>query len=928
MNDHVPADAANLGIYRYDVATAVGTQTASNGTKWIKLEGGGDCGERWLPITKDGRTLLHPVGQAEADAVRTLLPPPPAVQYWLDGGDASTADGGDPPEAALAANWLVETVAHAHLSPALIKPAGRALLAQSAFTCNLGAFNVYSTDGNHRFLGTVWKILMEQLDAKLTALGEAARAFNEHANVATELGSAAVAACSTRHPSYPPASRARQDEAMPAVAARFDFVNGWKDRPEQVYIHTLCLIGLALDPLFAAELDSITSDIGYPNRQPAVVQRQQSDDSVNEMTDPIPSTELHAALTKSYGRMAGKMVASEDHRYVKPKPRPAMNIDIVRRLAVAQDTAAARALIAGVSARFGGFSYLKCLTDLSATDLTAAATRYHMLPVMLTVEFAPVGWTVGKMFADVDVQAAWAARRTARPGSVSSEQWRRDHDAAVQVLLGVDPTTPLKQHCEVQLVLKALAEIRLAMHELYKLKRADSGALLHADVVKPEEEEEDEQDLVEAARMGRIVTVERLLAGVCGGGGDQDEGEEGEERRCIRRRYVNRRRAGANGATALYMAAEQGHLPVVLALLGADADPALANTTNVVTPLYIAAQSGHVDVLALLLEANADPSTATTDDGATPVFATASKGHAEVLALLLEANADPSSARTDDGATPVFVAAQKGHTDVLALLLKANADPSVARTDDGATPAYIAAQDGHEDVLALLLEANADPSAATTDDGATPVFIAAQDGHVGVLTLLLEANADPSAARTDAGQTPVFAAAQNGYTEVLALLLEANADPSAAMTTNGATPVWIAAQDGHLDVVNMLLEAGVPTSDVLIGGDFDGQSIISVAAECGQLDVVRAIVATGARPGTALTSNGATDLWLACYNGHTDVVRYLVSQDDVDINRARFDPAGENLTPDIPGPGTTPLQITELEGHTECATLMRASGAV
>jgi hypothetical protein len=263
-----------------------------------------------LLTPSDGSPLLQQVEQAEADAIRALMPPPHAVQYWLDGGSFYHPDRTTTRDdyAAAAVKWLVKAVAHAHLSPTLIKPAGRALLAQRSFTNNLGNFNAYSIDGNHTYLGAVWgHILMPKLDAKLTALGEEARTFNVHANVATELGSAAVAACSTRHLSYPPGSRARQDQAMPAVAAQFDFVGGWKDQPEQVYIHTLCLTALALDALFAAELGIITSD--------------------------IPGTELHAAQTKSYGRMAGKMVASDDHRYDQ-KPRPAMNIDIVRRLAV------------------------------------------------------------------------------------------------------------------------------------------------------------------------------------------------------------------------------------------------------------------------------------------------------------------------------------------------------------------------------------------------------------------------------------------------------------------------------------------------------------------------------------------------------------------------------------------------------------------
>jgi ankyrin repeat protein len=117
------------------------------------------------------------------------------------------------------------------------------------------------------------------------------------------------------------------------------------------------------------------------------------------------------------------------------------------------------------------------------------------------------------------------------------------------------------------------------------------------------------------------------------------------------------------------------------------------------------------------------------------------------------------------------------------------------------------------------------------------------------------------------------------------VLLEANADPSTAKTTTGTTPVIIAAQKGHLEILT-------------------------------------ALVAAGASTGTTFPANGATDLWAAAWKGQTEVVRYLVSTDGVEINRAR------GLTDDIPGPGTSPLQITELEGHTECATILRAAGAV
>lgn len=41
-----------------------------------------------------------------------------------------------------------------------------------------------------------------------------------------------------------------------------------------------------------------------------------------------------------------------------------------------------------------------------------------------------------------------------------------------------------------------------------------------------------------------------------------------------------------------------------------------------------------------------------------------------------------------------------------------------------------------------------------------------------------------------------------------------------------------------------------------------------------------------------LTSNGATDLWAACWQGHDDVVSYLFAQPNVAIHCPRSDPEG------------------------------------
>jgi predicted LPLAT superfamily acyltransferase len=112
-----------------------------------------------------------------------------------------------------------------------------------------------------------------------------------------------------------------------------------------------------------------------------------------------------------------------------------------------------------------------------------------------------------------------------------------------------------------------------------------------------------------------------------------------------------------------------GKCPCVRALVNSGADVNAARTDNGATAVFIAAQNGHLDVVRALIEAGADVNAARTDNGCTPVFNAAENGHLEVVRVLVEAGADVNSARTTDGVTPVFMAAQNGHLEVVRVLV-------------------------------------------------------------------------------------------------------------------------------------------------------------------------------------------------------------------------------------------------------------------
>jgi ankyrin repeat protein len=105
---------------------------------------------------------------------------------------------------------------------------------------------------------------------------------------------------------------------------------------------------------------------------------------------------------------------------------------------------------------------------------------------------------------------------------------------------------------------------------------------------------------------------------------------------------------GADGFTALHLAAFFGGAETVRALLAAGADPdADAENPLRVRPLHSAVASRDRESAAALLEAGADPNVR-QQGGFTPLHGAAHAGDAEMVKLLLAHGADPALT-TDDG---------------------------------------------------------------------------------------------------------------------------------------------------------------------------------------------------------------------------------------------------------------------------------------
>lgn len=152
------------------------------------------------------------------------------------------------------------------------------------------------------------------------------------------------------------------------------------------------------------------------------------------------------------------------------------------------------------------------------------------------------------------------------------------------------------------------------------------------------------------------------------------------------------------GARLLAAAADGDAVAAADALQGL-ADPDVSRSADGATALILACQHGHVEVVRLLAGAGADGDLPKLD-GRTALSVAAQRGHLEVVRCLCDLGVDLNKPQRT-GATPLHAAAHGGHADVARLLCSRKADRD--RVDkDGWTPAFFATYMRHHEVARVL----------------------------------------------------------------------------------------------------------------------------------------------------------------------------------------------------------------------------------
>lgn len=240
------------------------------------------------------------------------------------------------------------------------------------------------------------------------------------------------------------------------------------------------------------------------------------------------------------------------------------------------------------------------------------------------------------------------------------------------------------------------------------------------------------------------------------------------------------------GMTAMLLAAREGSLPGVQALVEAGANMNVPDRDGT-TPLMMAIINRHNDVAKLLIEKGAQLDLADSV-GMTALYAavdlrtlgrlinrptpkaTGETDNLTLVSMLLERGAkiDPrlrlpllprfhnaGDAQLGEGATPLMRAARGRDIPVMKLLLAKGANPNLATRNYSNALMFASGRGGDEvlDAVRLCLEHGADVR-AFNDNGDTPLHMAAAAGADALVRLLVEHGADLDV-QDKSGRTPL-----------------------------------------------------------------------------------------------------------------------------------------------------------------------------
>ncbi|KAK8943138.1 Ankyrin repeat-containing protein [Platanthera zijinensis] len=190
--------------------------------------------------------------------------------------------------------------------------------------------------------------------------------------------------------------------------------------------------------------------------------------------------------------------------------------------------------------------------------------------------------------------------------------------------------------------------------------------------------------------------------------------------------------------TALLIAAEKGFLDVVLELLKYSSRETLARKNRSgYDALHLAAREGHLAIVQALMEIDSTLCKSFGPANVTPVISAAIRGHAEVVNYLLAHDLSCVELSKSNGKNALHFSARQGHVEVVKALLEK--DQQLPRRTDkkGQTALHMAVKGTNTEVVKALVDA--DPATVMLPDrsGNTALHVATRKKRSEVVSVLL-----------------------------------------------------------------------------------------------------------------------------------------------------------------------------------------------
>ncbi|KAI3942198.1 hypothetical protein MKW98_003797 [Papaver atlanticum] len=260
----------------------------------------------------------------------------------------------------------------------------------------------------------------------------------------------------------------------------------------------------------------------------------------------------------------------------------------------------------------------------------------------------------------------------------------------------------------------------------------------------------------------------------------------------FKKKYV-KQVTGRHNDTELHLAAQRGDLVAVKQILGAidaqmtgtlsgaefDAEvaeirSAVVNEVNELgeTALFTAADKGHLDVVKELLKYTTKESISRKNRSGFDAFhIAASQGHQAVVQVLLDHDPGLSKTVGPSGATPLISAATKGHTAVVLELLSRDSSMVEVPRTNGKNALHLTARQGHVEIVKALLDKDPQLARRTDKKGQTALHMAVKGHSCEAVKLLLDADSAIVMLPDKFGNTALHVATRKKRAEIVNELL-------------------------------------------------------------------------------------------------------------------------------------------------------------